>query len=131
MAIYKDPRMKTGIKLIPEFHVSQRITSRSILDRLVGHFSCGYVKANHAKSERDTTYVYVVRDRIELLTKIIPFFEKHPLQTEKKNDFQLFAEIVRKMMKGEHRDLDTLSKMLTLAYNMNGEGKYRRKRHTL
>lgn len=74
VAIYKDPRMKMGIKLIPEFHVSQRVSSRSILERLMDHFLCGYVKANHAKNDRDTTYVYVVRDRIALLTKIIPFF---------------------------------------------------------
>ena len=47
IAIYKDVRMKMGIKVIPEFHVSQRVTSRSILDRLCSSFNCGYVKENH------------------------------------------------------------------------------------
>lgn len=131
MAIYKDPRMKTGIKVIPEFHVSQRVTSRSVLDQLVEEFQCGYVKANHAKNPSDTTYVYVVRDRHDLMNVIIPFFEKHPLQTEKKNDFHSFAEVVRRMDDGKHRDDEHLSEILDLAYKMNQAGKYRRKRHTL
>jgi hypothetical protein len=131
VAIYKDQRMKTGMKLIPEFHVSQRITSKSVLDRLVDLFECGYVKANHAKSNRDNTYVYVVRDRHDLLSKIIPFFETHPLQTEKQKDFESFAEIVRRMSNGLHRDKDHLPEILDLAYQMNGQGRYRRQRHTL
>lgn len=131
MAIYKDARMKTGLKLIPEFHVSQRVTSRSVLDQLVEEFSCGYVKANHAKNPQDTTYVYVVRDRHDLMEKIIPFFEKHQLQTEKKNDFNFFAEVVRRMSDGKHRDGRHLPKILNLAYQMNQAGKYRRKRHKL
>jgi hypothetical protein len=131
VAIYKDPRMKTGIKLIPEFHVSQRVTSRSVLDQLVKEFECGYVKANHAKNPRDTTYVYVVRDRYDLMEKIIPFFETHHLQTEKKYDFSCFAEVVRNMNDGKHRDHRHLPKIIDLAYSMNQAGKYRRKRHKL
>lgn len=131
VAIYKDPLMTTGIKLIPEFHVSQRKTSRSVLDQLVEAFVCGYVKANHATNPNDQTYVYVVRDRHDLLTKIIPFFEKNPLKTEKQSDFLCFAEIVRRMDQGEHRDKDRLSELLRLAYKMNQAGKYRRKKHTL
>jgi hypothetical protein len=131
VAIYKDHRMKTGIKLIPEFHVSQRVSSRSVLDQLVSHFSCGYVKANHAKSERDTTVVYVVRDRNDLLKKIIPYFNRFKLQTEKSGDFKLFADIVGRMSKGEHRDPETLKYILNLAYQMNQGGKYRRVQHML
>ncbi len=129
IAIYKDPRMKTGMKLIPEFHVSQRVTSRSVLDGLVDHFQCGYVKANHAKSDRDTTYAYVVRDRRDLISKIIPYFKKYKLQTEKCKDFQLFAEVVTRMEKGDHCDGQTLTGILDLAYQMNQGGKYRRVRH--
>ena len=63
VAIYKDDRMKAGIKVIPEFHVSQQVSSRTVLDALCEYFACGYVKENHAKNNRDKTYVYVVRNR--------------------------------------------------------------------
>ena len=126
IAIYKDPRMKTGIKMIPEFHVSQRVTSRSVLDRLVDFFGCGYVKANHATNSNDRTYVYVVRNREALLTRIIPFFRKNLLQTEKANDFATFAKIVEAMAEGSHRNESGVRGILELAYQMNGGGRYRR-----
>ena len=127
IALYKDVRMKTGWKIIPEFHVSQRISSRSILDRLVLFFACGYVKANHRTNPNDLTYVYVVRDRNDLLEKIIPFFERYPLNTEKEKDFRMFARIVRMMNDNHHRTTAGVKKIITLAYQMNGSGRYRKK----
>ncbi|MBI2552128.1 LAGLIDADG family homing endonuclease [Candidatus Uhrbacteria bacterium] len=127
IAAYKDPRMTTGWKIIPEFHVSQRISSRRVLDALVSFFRCGYVKANHPTNPRDSTYVYVVRDRNDLLTKIIPFFRAHALCTEKVKDFQIFAEVVRMMSDNQHRRKDGLMKIIKLAYTMNGAGRYRKR----
>ena len=126
IALYKDVRMKTGWKIIPEFHVSQRISSRSILDQLVLFFACGYVKANHRNNPNDVTYVYVVRDREDLIETVIPFFERYPLKTEKADDFQLFARIVRMMVHNGHRTNAGVKKIVTLAYRMNGSGRYRR-----
>lgn len=131
VAIYKDPRMKTGIKIIPEFHVSQNSASKAVLEQLCEHFGCGYVKENHAKNQRDKTSVLVVRNREDLSTKIIPFFEKHSLRTEKRNDFQKFAEIVYLMRDGAHRTQAGIKSILDLAYSMNQGGKFRRKKHIL
>ncbi len=62
IAIYKDARMKIGMKIIPEFHVSQRVSSREVLDRLRETFECGYVKANHAKNRSDKKDYSVFRE---------------------------------------------------------------------
>lgn len=131
IAIYKDKRMKTGIKIIPEFHISQRVSSKKILDELQEFFKCGYVKENHAFNHRDLTYVYVVRKREDLLNKIIPFFEKYSFKTEKQNDFTIFTKIVRLMNIGEHRTKSGARKILSLAYKMNQKGKYRRNRYNI
>lgn len=131
IAIYKDVRMKIGVKFIPEFHVSQRVSSRSVLEMLVDFFGCGYLKENHATNPRDVTHVFVVRDRQDLLEKIIPFFKKHRLQTEKRHDFDRFARIVQLMDDGKHRNPTGAKKILALAYQMNQNGKYRQKRHDI
>lgn len=128
IAIYQDPRMKTKWKIIPEFHVSQRLSSRQVLDDLVYFFQCGYVKPNHAANPRDVTYVYVVRDRNDLLTKIIPFFEHYKLVTEKANDFNVFARVVRMIEKGTHREVKGMQEIVRLAYTMNGAGRYRQRK---
>ena len=125
IALYKDAQMRVGTKAIPEFHVSQRVSSRRVLDELVRFFRCGYVKVNHRTNPKDVTYVYVVRDRTDLLTKIVPFFEKYQLQTEKRNDAGIFATVVRLMSQRRHRNARGMRQIITLAYKMNGAGRYR------
>ena len=127
IAIYKDARMNAGWKIIPEFHVSQRLSSRKVLDELIEFFRCGYVKANHAKNPKDVTFVYVVRDRKDLMEKIIPFFRSHELRTEKADDFRKFASVVEMMMEGRHRTPEGLKRIIGIAYKMNGSGRYRRR----
>ena len=131
IAIYKDKNMKTGIKIIPEFHVSQRISSKKVLDELQKYFQCGYVKANHAKNHHDATYVYVVRNRDDLLNIIIPFFEKYSFKTEKQKDFILFAKIVKQMKNKMHLNSIGAKKIIFLAYQMNQKGKYRQKKYKI
>ncbi len=125
IALYKDVRMKTGLKVIPEFHVSQRVSSRNVLDALVPFFECGYVKFNHRNNPKDVTCVYVVRNREDLIKKIIPFFKQNHLQTEKAKDFKLFSRVVNLMVDGKHQTNEGCRKIINLAYKMNGSGKYR------
>jgi hypothetical protein len=127
IAIYKDPRMKTGWKVIPEFHVSQRNTSRKVLEELVKFFRCGYIKLNHRTNPNDVTHVYVVRNRDDLLKRIIPFFWRYELRTEKAKDFDLFATVVALMDEGQHRTTNGMKRIVNLAYKMNGGGRYRQR----
>ncbi len=124
IAFYKDPRMKQGIKIIPEFHINQSYLRIDTLKAIKEYFGCGYIKANHAK-KKDTTYVYVVRDREELINKIIPFFQKHCLISNKQKSFYLFAKIVKLIKEGKHRRKQGVTKIIYLAYQMNVKGKYR------
>ena len=73
----------------------------------------------------------MVRNRDDLLKKIIPFFKKNELKTEKKNDFNRFAQIVQMMDEGAHREKSGLRKILNLAYQMNQGGAYRKKQHSI
>lgn len=125
IALYKDPKMETSVKVIPEFHINQSYLRISTLREIQQYFGCGYIKANHVKNSRDTTYVYVVRNRDELLKKIIPFFERYKLRSVKQLSFETFAKIVRMMAKGQHRTKAGVRKIIDLAYTMNVDGKYR------
>jgi len=128
VAIYKDSHMKYNVKIIPEFHVSQQANSRKVLDGLVASFKCGYVKKNHPKNRKDTTCVFVVRSRDDLSKKVIPFFERHKLQTKKHKDFIIFAKIVRLMSNNRHKSKSGVRQICKLAYSMNQKGKYRRRK---
>jgi hypothetical protein len=70
--------------------------------------------------------VYVVRNRADLLAKVIPFFERYPLLSSKQEEFETFAIIVRAMVRGEHLELEGFRCIRHLAVSMNGGGRYRR-----
>ncbi len=125
IAFYKDPRMKQKIKVIPEFHVNQSYLRISTLKEIQKYFGCGYIKFNHARRANDDTYVYVVRERKDLLKKIIPFFQKYPLRSIKQESFEKFAQIITMINLGKHLEKAGLIKIVNLAYQMNVGGKYR------
>jgi len=113
-----------GISIIPEFHVSQNEDSKAVLAITRDILGCGYIKPNHRKSS-DLTLVLVVRDRFDLLTKVIPFFEINQLKTTKSHDFTIFAHIVRLMHASVHGSSEGIIKIIQMAYTMNNHGKRR------
>ncbi len=125
IAIYKDGKMKSGIKFIPEFHVNQNLLRINTLEKIKIFFKCGYIKENHRARKNDKTHVYVVRDRKDLISKIIPFFSQYPLISVKNESFLLFKRIVGMMEKGLHCKRNGAMRIINLAYKMNDNGNYR------
>jgi hypothetical protein len=125
VAICRNTSTKTGRQLVPEFHVSQNAERREVLDLIHRRLGCGRIQANHRVSA-DTTLVYVVRNREDLLTRVIPFFETQPILSSKQRDFLTFAGIVRAMARGVHLTADGFDVLVTEALSMNGGGRYRR-----
>ena len=110
---------------MPEFHVSQNVERREVLDLIAQRMACGRIQANHRRSN-DTSMVFVVRNREDLLTRVIPFFEQQPLISSKRREFDTFARIVRAMRDGIHLTLEGFDSLATEALSMNGGGKYRK-----
>ena len=125
VAVQRNPSTRMGWQLVPEFHVSQDAERPEVLHLIRERLDCGYVRENH-RGTRDTTLVYVVRRRDDLLTKIIPFFEREPLMSSKQQESVVFAQIVRAMQNGEHLTDAGFTRLKALALTMNGGGKYRR-----
>lgn len=106
---------------IPEFHISQHGDSINVLKLAQKIFDCGYIKENHKRS-KDSTYVYVVKNKRDLVMKIIPFFKYYPLYTKKKDDFEKFAVITQMIVGGYHQNKKGMVDIINLAYKMNNSG---------
>jgi len=78
VAIQRNPSTRFGWQLVPEFHVSQNPERASILELLRARLGCGRIRPNARAGGRDRSLVYVVRNRNDLLTKVIPFFRATP-----------------------------------------------------
>ena len=94
VTVNRNPTSRFKLQLVPEFHVSQNGDRREVLDEIRRRLDCGYVKRN---GRNDRVMVFVVRRRLDLLTKVIPFFERNPLISSKQHDFETFAKVVRAM----------------------------------
>ena len=126
VAIQKNWYVLMGYQLVPEFRVSQNMERSSVLGLIKKVLKCGYIKENHPGNSNDQTQVLVVRNREDLLKKVIPFIETYPIISAKADEFQRFAQIVRAMSKGMHLQRDGFIELLDIAFSMNGNGRYRR-----
>ncbi len=126
VSIQKSSYVLVGYQLIPEFRVSQNAERNSVLEIIRETLGCGYIKQNHPGNNRDKTSVLVVRNRMDLSEKVIPFFETYEILSAKRDEFVKFAIIVKAMTQGVHLQRAGLIELLGVAFSMNGNGKYRR-----
>jgi len=122
VSVQRNPTCRVGFQLVPEFHVSQNGDRAQVLELIRDRLGCGYIKAN---SKQDRALVLVVRQRRALLERVIPFFERVPLLSSKRADFEKFARVVREMAQGHHRTRAGFGDLLEVALSMNGGGRYR------
>ena len=112
-------RLKTGIEVRPSFSIAQHKRNLPILQRIRNYFGVGGIRF----SKHDQNYKYEVRSIDDLVRVIIPHFEKYPLQTTKKHDFEIFKQICHWVHSKHHLNKDYLRKIIELAYQMNASGK--------
>lgn len=123
------PRDKLRVKweVRPSFSVSQNADRAEIIYLLVKYFGCGTVRPDRS----DKTLKYEVRGIKDLIDKIIPHFEKYPLQSSKQKDFEYFAEICRRVYQGMHLLPQGLAEIQIEALKMNPSGKRKYKTFSL
>ncbi len=111
--INRQPKMTTGWQVLPEFRVVQHENNEAILNRLQQFFKAGKVVVNH-----DTRKELRIR-RLEDLARVVDFFKRNKLQTNKHKDFQKFSEILSLMESREHLTVQGLRKIAMISWKMN------------
>jgi len=127
VSFFKHPKSRLRLKwqVFPEFVITQGMRSRAALEEVKDFFGCGEIYLNKRyDNHHEHLLKYVVRNREDLLERIIPFFEKNCLRSAKKEDFSNFAKIVRMMDKGKHLEEKGLEKIRIMVQKMNTR-KYR------
>ncbi len=117
------PRAKllVGWEVRPSFSVSQNGDRAEVLHALQAYFGCGSIRPDRS----DRTVKWETRRLEDLLGRVIPHFERYPLLSGKRLDFEHFAAICRLMAAGAHRSRPGLVRIVELARTMNPSGKRR------
>ena len=105
-----------GWQVITEFHLSQNPQGKLILEAFQERLGCGYIKPNHSKSSRDKTWVLIVKDRKDLRERLVPFFQRHPIRSQKANDFKVFTQVLDVIERGEHLAREGFNKIVELVH---------------
>jgi len=122
VSFFKHPKSRLRLKwqVFPEFVITQEMKTENAIKKIKNFFGCGAIYLNKRHdNHHEHLLKYVVRNREDLLTKIIPFFERYPLLSAKKKDFQIFASIVRMMGKRKHLKEKGLMKIRLMVRKMN------------
>ena len=113
IALNRQPKMRSGWQVLPEFRVVRHERDEQVLVRLQRFFGCGSVTTNNG--DRKELRVRGMRD----LGHIIEFFKVHRLQTKKRRDFEYFANVLELMERGEHLSPEGLRKIAGIVLEMN------------
>lgn len=107
--------MRLGFQILPEFTVVQHRRDVQLLHALKAYFGCGVVRSNHGDR-----LGYRVRGHNNLLTRILPFFEKHHLKSIRRRvAFERFRSIVLMMERGDHLTPEGMNKIRIIAATIN------------
>lgn len=111
-------RSKTGIET--HFYIKLREDDRSVLEKIKNYFKCGAVyfqkekRQNHAQC-----YRFEVHSQKDVHEVLIPFFDEHCLQSEKRKNYLIFRKIAMMVKDDLHRRDEGLKKILQLKSRMN------------
>ncbi len=120
VSMIRNQTTSSGWQVFPEFVVTQGVKSKSSLELIQTFFECGRVYENRRRdNHKENLLRYCVRSRKVLLEQIIPFFERHPLRTAKRDDFKKFKRILLLMEKGRHRTDSGLRQIAKIIQQMN------------
>src|SRR3982750_1701105 len=102
--------LTVGWEVRPSFSVSQNGDRAEVLHALQAYFRCGSIRPDRS----DKTLKWETRRLEDLLGRVIPHFERFPLLSGKRSDFERFAAICRHMAEGGHRDRAGLVRIVEL-----------------
>ena len=106
------------VKMI--FGIDLREEDHEILERVQQYFNCGHLSRKIEKRENFSNQVrYQVKDRSSILNKIIPFFEKYPLQfASRQRKFKIFLEVAEIVKKEKYKTSEGFEKVKNLVAQM-------------
>ena len=113
--------MLVGWEVRPGFSVSQNGDRAEVLHAIKAYFGCGSIRPDRS----DKTLKWETRRLEDILDRVVPHFERYPLLSGKRYDFDRFASICQLTAGDAHLRRDGLVEIVELAQGMNPSGRRR------
>lgn len=112
ISIWKNPKMKLGVALTPEFAITMHKKEEPMLN-----FIRDNLKIGTTKSYRNYAAFRVTA--LEDCIKLSKFFNKNQLISKKIDDFKLWAKCLENMKNKEHLTKNGIMKIVRIRSKMN------------
>ena len=120
--LVKPPYNQKGGAIVQlSFLIKVKEEDKIILDKVRDALNCGAVYFQKEKRiNHSQCYRYTVNSHRDIFEKIIPFFNKYPLQSvSKQNNFLIFCRIAELVKRGEHHNSEGIEKIKEFKSQMN------------
>jgi LAGLIDADG endonuclease len=111
--VRKSYASKLGFSVALSFQLDQHTRDKEFMSYLVKYFNCGNVSNN------GSCIKFTVSNLSDIISIMIPFFEKYPIQGVKALDFSAFCEISKLIKQKEHLNNEGFSRILKFRSSMN------------
>lgn len=99
------------------FKIALHKKDLSVLEKIKAYFK-GVGRIDKTGKDRDSIS-YVISSRKLITDVILPHFEKYPLVTNKRADYELFKRIIEKMNKREHLTYEGLQEIVNIRASLH------------
>jgi hypothetical protein len=119
--IGKHPAYQTGTRVQLHFHLKMQEKDKELLEKIRNTLDCGAVYFQKEQRKNHTQcYRYTVGSCRDIFKRIIPFFQKYPLQSaSKRKSFDAFCKIASLVKKRVHLTEKGVRKITLLKSQMN------------
>nr|QBM09687.1 hypothetical protein [Dactylella sp.] len=114
ISIEANKGIKTGWEVKPSFSIHLHIKDLALLLRIQSVLGVGNIAKN-----KDGSCTYYVRSLKDLINVIIPHFDKYPLITQKRADFELFKKVVELKNQKKHLTIEGIHEIVSIKASIN------------
>ena len=111
----KAPKNNLGWQLEASFTINLHKKDVELLKLIQAYFG----GVGRIGKERNGCCDFSVSSLNQILTRIVPHFDKYPLNSQKHADYLLFREVVMMMKDGEHLTVEGLQKIINIRATLN------------
>ena len=112
-------RHRFGWEVRPSFSVSQNADRAELLYVIQQRWGCGFIRPDRS----DKTIKFEVRNVGDLIEKVLPHFQEHPLASSKQRDVEKFQRICKLIYEGRHLKWEGFMEVVKISMRMNPSGK--------
>ena len=120
ISVVRNRGLRLGWQVQHEFSITQLASSRPALELAGAVLGVGRIIENRRYDDhREALCRLSVKARDALIGMIIPFFERNPLRTAKRYDFERFAKVMAMVERQEHLRPEGLDRIAKITESMN------------